>query len=113
MMCENYMQNGTTIITTIHQPSSRVFHMFDRLLVISEGRPIFSGQARDAMDYFDSIGFIPSIPMNPADFVLDLATGDMSMISTPIELSRTMENQIPKEIQKMVIEVQDRLDVFI
>eukprot|EP00253_Pinus_taeda_P001194 PITA_01194 len=110
----NIAKSGTTIITTIHQPSSRVFHMFDRLLVISEGQPIFSGQARDAMDYFGSIGFIPSIPMNPADFVLDLATGDMSMISTPRELSRTMENQNPKEIQKMVFEcIQERYKVIL
>jgi hypothetical protein len=46
--------------------------MFDRPLVISEGRPIFSGEARYAMGYFDNIGFVPNIPMNPADFLLDL-----------------------------------------
>ncbi|GAU10827.1 hypothetical protein TSUD_424500, partial [Trifolium subterraneum] len=37
---------GRTIITTIHQPSSRIFHMFNKLL-ISEGSPVFYGKAKD------------------------------------------------------------------
>jgi hypothetical protein len=27
------------------------------------------------MDYFSSIGYAPAVPMNPADFLLDLANG--------------------------------------
>lgn len=27
-----------TIVTTIHQPSSHVFHMFDKLLLIADGK---------------------------------------------------------------------------
>ncbi|KAL5737300.1 hypothetical protein ACOSP7_030061 [Xanthoceras sorbifolium] len=33
-----------TAITTIHQPSSRMFHMFDKLLLISEGYPLYYGK---------------------------------------------------------------------
>ncbi|KAG4382134.1 hypothetical protein GLYMA_14G012000v4 [Glycine max] len=68
-------KGGRTIITTIHQPSSRIFHMFDKLLLISEGCPIYYGKAKDSMQYFSSLRFIPEIPMNPAEFLLDLATG--------------------------------------
>lgn len=77
------LQAGRTIITTIHQPSSRMFHMFDKLLLISEGYPVYYGKARESMDYFSSLRFIPEIPMNPAEFLLDLATGQVNDISVP------------------------------
>ncbi|KAG2321703.1 hypothetical protein Bca52824_014916 [Brassica carinata] len=66
---------GKTVVTSIHQPSSRVFQMFDTVLLLSEGRCLFVGKGRDAMAYFDSVGFSPAFPMNPADFLLDLANG--------------------------------------
>lgn len=68
-------QKGKTIITSVHQPSSRVFQMFNSVLVLSEGRCLYFGKGSDAMNYFESVGFSPSFPMNPADFLLDLANG--------------------------------------
>ncbi|KAJ8432575.1 hypothetical protein Cgig2_026623 [Carnegiea gigantea] len=84
---------GRTVITTIHQPSSRMFHMFDKILLISEGCPVYYGKAREAMDYFSSLRFIPEIPMNPAEFLLDLATGQVNDISVPEDIKRS--NGIP------------------
>ncbi|PON86338.1 ABC transporter-like [Trema orientale] len=78
---------GRTIITTIHQPSSRMFHMFDKLLLISEGYPVYYGKARESMEYFSSLRFVPEIPMNPAEFLLDLATGQVNDISVPEDFS--------------------------
>lgn len=77
---------GRTIITTIHQPSSRMFHMFDKLLLISEGCPVYCGKAKESMEYFSSLRFIPEIAMNPAEFLLDLATGQVNDISVPENL---------------------------
>ena len=66
---------GKTVVTSIHQPSRRAFQMFDTVLLLSEGRCLFYGKGRDAMAYFDSVRFSPAFPMNPADFLLDLANG--------------------------------------
>ncbi|KAJ0983725.1 hypothetical protein J5N97_011980 [Dioscorea zingiberensis] len=68
-------QGGRTIVMTIHQPSSRLFYMFHKVLLLSDGYPLYSGKGSEAMAYFASIGFAPSVPMNPADFLLDLANG--------------------------------------
>ncbi|KAJ7943231.1 ABC transporter family protein [Quillaja saponaria] len=69
-------RGGRTVITTIHQPSSRLYRMFDKVVVLSEGNPIYSGQAGRVMEYFGSIGYLPGFNfMNPADFLLDLANG--------------------------------------
>lgn len=70
---------GKTIVTSIHQPSSRVYQTFDSVLVLSEGRCLYYGKGSEAMSYFESIGFTPSFPMNPADFLLDLANGTYSI----------------------------------
>ncbi|XP_077222644.1 ABC-2 type transporter family protein [Tasmannia lanceolata] len=77
---------GRTIITTIHQPSSRIFHTFDKILLISEGYPVYYGKARESMDYFSSLRFVPELAMNPAEFLLDLATGCLNDISIPEDL---------------------------
>ncbi|KMS94667.1 hypothetical protein BVRB_016460 [Beta vulgaris subsp. vulgaris] len=69
-------RGGRTIVTTIHQPSSRLYQMFDKVVVLSEGCPIYSGSASRVMDYFCSIGLMPGFNLiNPADFLLDLANG--------------------------------------
>ncbi|KAK9167673.1 hypothetical protein Scep_002864 [Stephania cephalantha] len=66
---------GKTIVTSVHQPSSRVFQMFTSVLLLSEGQCLYFGKATHAMDYFASLRYSPSFPMNPADFLLDLANG--------------------------------------
>uniref|UniRef100_A0A5B7BTT1 Putative ABC transporter G family member 25 n=1 Tax=Davidia involucrata TaxID=16924 RepID=A0A5B7BTT1_DAVIN len=68
-------QKGKTVIMSVHQPSSRVYQMFTSVLVLSEGRCLYFGKGSEAMSYFESVGFSPSFPMNPADFLLDLANG--------------------------------------
>ncbi|BBH09123.1 ATP-binding casette family G25 [Prunus dulcis] len=68
-------QKGRTIVTSMHQPSSRVYQMLESVLVLSDGKCLYFGKGSEAMSYFGSLGFSPSFPMNPADFLLDLANG--------------------------------------
>ncbi|KAF7808951.1 ABC transporter G family member 21-like [Senna tora] len=69
-------RGGRTVVTTIHQPSSRLYWMFDKVVVLSDGCPIYCGQAGRVMEYLESIGYVPTFNfMNPADFLLDLANG--------------------------------------
>ncbi|CAH9083767.1 unnamed protein product [Cuscuta epithymum] len=68
-------QKGKTVITSVHQPSSRVFQMFSSVLVLSDGKCLYFGKANEAMAYFESVQLSPAFPMNPADFLLDLANG--------------------------------------
>ena len=64
-----------TVVMSVHQPSSQVYQMFESVMVMCDGRPIYFGKGSQAMAYFASVGFEPSFPMNPADFLLDLANG--------------------------------------
>lgn len=68
-------KGGKTVVLTIHQPSSRLFYMFKKVLLLSEGNPLYFGRGEDAMGYFSGIGFSPLVAMNPSDFLLDLSNG--------------------------------------
>lgn len=69
--------SGRTVISTIHQPRSSIFSLFDQLLLLSEGRVMYHGPASDAVPYFDSLNFRSPTRFNPADFFLDLLTIDL------------------------------------
>jgi len=69
--------------------------MFDKLLLISEGSPVYYGKARDTAEYFSSLRFVPEIPMNPAEFLLDLATGQVNDISIPQDIFKEQESTDP------------------
>uniref|UniRef100_A0A8R7UBC0 ABC transporter domain-containing protein n=1 Tax=Triticum urartu TaxID=4572 RepID=A0A8R7UBC0_TRIUA len=88
-------ETGKTVITTIHQPSSRLFHKFDKLILLGRGSLLYFGKTAEAMPYFSSIGCNPLIAMNPAEFLLDLANGNTNDVSVPSELDDKvhMENQ--------------------
>lgn len=59
---------GKTIILTIHQPSSEVFSMFDKLLLMANGRVAFLGRTSEANDFFTSLQRPCPTNYNPADF---------------------------------------------
>ncbi|KAI0561378.1 hypothetical protein FGB62_85g11 [Gracilaria domingensis] len=68
--------NGRTIISTIHQPRSSIFALFDQLCLLSEGRVMYFGPAKEAVDYFSALNFRSPSQFNPADFFLDLLSID-------------------------------------
>ncbi|XP_071490677.1 protein white-like [Diadema antillarum] len=61
---------GRTILSTIHQPSSEVFAMFDRILLIAEGRTAFIGTTKEAQSFFADLGYTCPKNYNPADFFI-------------------------------------------
>ncbi|KFK40221.1 hypothetical protein AALP_AA3G346400 [Arabis alpina] len=91
-MLHDIAKAGKTVITTIHQPSSRLFHGFDKLILLGRGNLLYFGKSSEAMDYFSSIGCSPLIAMNPAEFLLDLANGNINDISVPSELEDRVQN---------------------
>lgn len=80
-------QGGRAIVTTIHQPSSRLYQQLDKLLLLSDGHVLYYGKAKDSVDYFERLSY--SIPplMNAADFILDLASNQMASDSLDGEQS--------------------------
>ncbi|XP_053393173.1 protein white-like isoform X2 [Mercenaria mercenaria] len=83
-MAENIVQNlramtekGKTVLCTIHQPSSEVFVLFHKILIMAEGRVAFLGSLQDALDFYRSAGHPCPLNYNPCDFFI------MSMAVVP------------------------------
>ena len=69
-------KKGRTIITTIHQPRSEIWGMFDRLVILTRGSPVFSGKLDDCIPWFGKIGMELPPFVNPAEFLIDIAAID-------------------------------------
>ncbi len=63
---------GRTVISTIHQPNSDIFEMFDRLMLLAQGKIIYFNEARLAVDYFAGIQFKCPELSNPADYFMSI-----------------------------------------
>ncbi|OIW10780.1 hypothetical protein TanjilG_27726 [Lupinus angustifolius] len=98
---------GRTIITTIHQPSSRLYYMFDKVVLLSEGCPIYYGPASTALDYFSSVGFSTCVTVNPADLLLDLANGIAPDSKHATEQSESLEQE-RKVVREALISAYDK-----
>jgi len=67
---------GRTVVCTIHQPRSSIYAMFAQLLLLSEGRLMYIGDAHEAVEYFTSLRFACPNLTNPADFFMDITSVD-------------------------------------
>ncbi|XP_037932440.1 protein white-like [Teleopsis dalmanni] len=65
-------EKGKTVILTIHQPSSELFELFDKILLMAEGRVAFLGTPLEAVDFFSYIGAQCPANYNPADFYVQI-----------------------------------------
>lgn len=64
---------GRTVVCTIHTPSSRMFAMFDDVLLLAAGRVAYSGPAVSVVPYLESIPLVvPQPALNEAEFLLSL-----------------------------------------
>ncbi|WCJ43407.1 ABC-2 type transporter family protein [Euphorbia peplus] len=103
---QNMTKGGKTVITTIHQPSSKIFSKFDKLILLGKGSSLFFGKASEAMSYFSSIGYNPLILMNPAEFLIDLANGNINDKSFPPH-STKLEKPCSTDVHESLIEAYE------
>ena len=69
-------QSGRLVISVIHQPRSSIYDMFDKLLLLSNGRTMYYGDANQASQYFAENGHKCPKLFNPSDYFLDILSPD-------------------------------------
>lgn len=68
-------KHHTTIIASIHQPRTDIFHMFDHVLLLSKGgNAIYCGTISAMVQYFQNLGYTCPVNSNPADYFVDISS---------------------------------------
>ncbi|KAJ2890482.1 ATP-binding cassette transporter snq2, partial [Coemansia aciculifera] len=56
-------------VVTIYQASENIYELFDKVMVIDEGRQLYFGPANEAVAYFESIGIQKPLRQTTSDFL--------------------------------------------
>ncbi|KAI0671808.1 hypothetical protein C8Q78DRAFT_972196 [Trametes maxima] len=85
-----------TVVFTIHQPRSNIVSLFDQLIVLAQGKLIYSGESDKVTDYLAQIGHPCPLGFNVADFLIDLTMQaglePRSLESPPTEEAQSTED---------------------
>ncbi|KAL9261680.1 ABC transporter G family member 15-like protein [Drosera capensis] len=84
-LLRNLAKDGNrTIITSIHQPSSEVFSLFDDLYLLSNGETVYFGEAKSALEFFAQAGFPCPSKRNPSDHFLRCINSDFDKVTATL-----------------------------
>ena len=67
------------VIASIHQPSTSTLLLFDNVLLLSEGKPVYFGPPSRSSQYFTDLGHPPQQFMSPAESMLHLINMDFAV----------------------------------
>lgn len=71
-----------TILATVHQPSSELFFLFDRVILLSEGYTIYNDSPAKIANYFLPYGLNMSRFANPADKLSIIASVPLVLLDS-------------------------------
>merc|ERR1712048_705111 len=75
---------GMTSIMVIHQPRYSLFTLFDDVLLLGKGgQTVYLGPSMGVKPYFESLGFEMSPDENPADWFMDVISGEIPSSKIP------------------------------
>ncbi|KAK3303223.1 ABC-2 type transporter-domain-containing protein [Chaetomium strumarium] len=78
----------TSTFVSLYQASENIYDLFDKVLVIDEGRQVYFGPAREARAYFEGLGFVP----RPRQTTPDYVTGCTDAYEREYQEGRSPEN---------------------
>ncbi|KAG0148836.1 hypothetical protein CROQUDRAFT_379944 [Cronartium quercuum f. sp. fusiforme G11] len=90
---------GTTIICSIHQPSSQIYHAFDYICLLAPGgRQVYCGKTEEATDFIASHGLHCPPGYNFADYLLEIACDAPPSLLEQADTKRSGSGTYPASI---------------
>lgn len=85
MLRQMTRDGNKTVVSSIHQPSSEVFALFDDLFLLSGGEVVYFGDAKLATKFFAEAGLPCPIKRNPADHFLRCINSDFDRVNATLK----------------------------
>ena len=94
--CLNHLKDITkngnrTVIITIHQPSARLFEMFDHIYALASGKCIYQGSSKNLVPFLTETDLICPNFYNPCDFLMEISASECGSDNVN-KLSSIVEN---------------------
>jgi ABC-type multidrug transport system ATPase subunit len=91
-----------TVVLSLHQPSSKIVSLLDKLILLASGKLVYSGPFSACDEYFSSIGHACPSGHNILEYLIDLTAaaskgGSTSSIATPARQDEETVEQEPTE----------------
>uniref|UniRef100_A0A8C2YA67 ATP-binding cassette sub-family G member 8 n=1 Tax=Coturnix japonica TaxID=93934 RepID=A0A8C2YA67_COTJA len=96
------------VLLSLHQPRSDIFQLFDLVLLMTSGVTVYSGTAKDMVQYFTELGYPCPRYSNPADFYVDLTSIDKHTTEKEME-SLKRANTLASLFQEKIKDFDDFL----
>ncbi|KAG0147174.1 hypothetical protein CROQUDRAFT_43249 [Cronartium quercuum f. sp. fusiforme G11] len=95
---------GTTIVCSIHQPSSQIYAAFDYICLLAPGgRQVYCGKMEEATNFIASHGLHCPPGYNMADYLLEVASDPPESLMKPTCESEKSLESYPASIQSTPI----------
>ncbi|KAF6029156.1 hypothetical protein EB796_012553 [Bugula neritina] len=99
--------SGKILIASIHQPSSQIFNMFDKLLLLCDGKMAYFGEVKNCAQHFASLELPCPANYNLADHILDQVKGAQDVRDTIVKgaTQHRWDNSTTQTLVMLFIEI--------
>ncbi|OAQ96906.1 hypothetical protein LLEC1_06533 [Akanthomyces lecanii] len=81
---------GLATIVTLYQAGNGIYNLFDKVLVLEEGKEIYYGPMSEARPFMEQLGFVCETGANVADYLTGVT------VFTERKINPAMENSFPR-----------------
>ncbi|KKK16272.1 hypothetical protein ARAM_003175 [Aspergillus rambellii] len=89
---------GLSTIVTLYQAGNGIYNLFDKVLVLDEGKQIYYGPMAQARPYMEALGFVCREGSNVADFLTGVT------VPTERKIQPGYEGRFPRNAEAMLAE---------
>ncbi|PON69613.1 ABC transporter, G [Parasponia andersonii] len=84
----------SSAVMSLTQLSQQVFDLFDRVILLCDGKVLFQGPRQDAIPYFANLGYIKPSHVESSEFLEDIVAGFGSQYIAPGAAAYTLEELV-------------------
>lgn len=91
---------GFSTIVTLYQAGNGIYDLFDKVLILDEGKETYYGPMKDARPFMENLGFVCAPGANVADFLTGVT------IPTERDINPNMQHTFPQTASAILLEYE-------